>query len=251
MLIRSLLITRLPSSWGNTFSASPHHLASPCSTVTAFGWIISNGCQMKWCTHALSQSSKFINIPYDHVSCEKRAGARHQLKKMKTDFIPKLLHYGEEISLENWVHFGIHQGQVGIYSQRTGEGSVDGKLPRGDIRVGGFLRDRPGDQIWRRGGFLLQLTGQTEDREQRMRPRREEGSGEPVKDQSRRKSISPPLVKERSSIPFLSKQLHQVHSLFSHHSFINDQLNHQLGLGDICHLLYCASQRHLVRILWK
>lgn len=83
---------------------------------------------------------------------------------------------------------------MGIYSQRAGEGSEDGKLPRGDIRVGGFLRGRPGDQICGRRGFLLQLTGQAEDREQRRRPSQEEGSGKSVEDWSRRKSVSPLLV---------------------------------------------------------
>lgn len=99
-----------------------------------------------------------INIPYDHMPREKRTGARHQLKQMKTGFAPKLLQSMKRDSVENWAHFGTQPGHVGIYSPRAGLGSVDGKLLRGDIKGRGILaQGRPGDQISRLGGFLLQV----------------------------------------------------------------------------------------------
>lgn len=42
------------------------------------------------------------------------------------------------VGKRDWAQLQIQHGQVGNYSQRSGWGSVHGKLPRGSVRSKGF-----------------------------------------------------------------------------------------------------------------
>ena len=55
---------------------------------------------------------------------------------VKTGFIQDYSSRGKETSVQNWAQFQLQQGQVGIYSQEAGWGTVEGKLPRKHGRGG-------------------------------------------------------------------------------------------------------------------